>query len=155
MNLFELTDRQKTKLTIFMDMCERLSQLSHDPKMKVAALVITDDFREICSIGYNGSHKGGPNVRDSLDVGGSGFLHAEENALFHLCKPYELRGELIMLSLYKPCPMCAKRIVNSGIGRVVYKHNYTALGNGAVEIFASTGIVCVQIDEIVSASVDT
>ena len=91
-----LLDREKQKLSVFMKMCRELSTLSYDAKYKVSAIIITKDYREVCAIGYNGSYKGGPNERSSLDHGESGFLHAEENALFHLCKPYELRKDLIM-----------------------------------------------------------
>lgn len=138
-------NRQKLKLDVFKKMCLELSTLSHDPKFKVASLIITEDFREICSMGYNGNYKGGPNERESLETGKSGFLHAEENALFHLCKPYELRNHLLMICTHKPCPMCAKRIVNSGIQRVFYINEYDAMGPGTDLIFQRGKIDCQKI----------
>lgn len=137
--------RNEQKLRTFTEMCLKLSELSHDPKFKVAALIITDDFREICAMGYNGDYKGGPNVRADMDPGKSGFLHGEENALYHLCKPYELRSNLIMICTHKPCPMCAKRIVNSGIRRVYWVNDYTNLGPGTDEVFLNGKVECSQV----------
>lgn len=128
-------ERSRLKLNGFMNMCEEVAKFSYDPKIKVGSIIITQDFREICALGYNGNYKGGPNARDSLEIGQSGFLHSEENALMHLCKPFEIRENLILLCTHEPCPMCAKRIVNSGIKNVLFKNEYRALGNQTEEIF--------------------
>lgn len=140
--------RQLQKLSVFMKMCRELSTLSYDPKYKVASIIITEDYREVCAIGYNGSYKGGPNERVSLTTGQSGFLHAEENALFHLCKPYELRRDLLMLCTHKPCSMCAKRIVNSGIKKVVFDVDYIDAEAETDAIFSTTGMVCIKFDDL-------
>jgi len=144
-------ERYCKKLSVFMKMCEELSTLSYDPKYKVSSIIITSDYREVCAIGYNGSYKGGPNERSSLVVGNSGFLHAEENALFHLCKPYELRSNLIMLCTHKPCSMCAKRIVNSGIQRVVYQNDYVDSENETDEIFRASQTTCLKYQTLISS----
>jgi dCMP deaminase len=131
-----------------MSICETIASLSYDTKMKVGTVIITHDFREICAVGYNGNFKGGPNKRDSDEVGKSGFLHSEENALLHLSKPYEIRSGLVMLCTHTPCPMCAKRIVNSGIERVIYLHEYEAAGPGAKDIFKASNVECMQFNEV-------
>jgi dCMP deaminase len=141
-------DRRSQKLSVFMSMCRELSSLSYDPKYKVSSIIITQDFREVCAIGYNGSYKGGPNSRGSLEQGNSGFLHAEENALFHLCKPYELRSDLLMLCTHKPCSMCAKRIVNSGIKTVIYDQDYSDRENATDEIFSIGKTSCFKYAEL-------
>lgn len=135
-----IEDRYKLKLNVFKGVCENLANLSYDSKMKVAAIVISDDFREICSIGYNGNYKGGPNERESDQVGMSGFLHAEENALFHLSVDYEKRSKLIMIVTHKPCRMCIKRIINSGIKRVYYINDYSDNGNNFDSFVNNTSI---------------
>lgn len=147
-------NRHKQKLDVFMKMCVELSTLSYDLKYKVASIIITKDYREVCAIGYNGSYKGGPNERSSLEHGQSGFLHAEENALFHLCKPYELRHELLMLCTHKPCSMCARRIVNSGIKNVIYHSDYTDAEAATDNIFKVTGTSCVKFDQLMQNPVD-
>lgn len=140
--------RTKQKFDAYMQICKIVSSLSYDSKFKVGAVIVTDDFREICAVGYNGNFKGGPNTRDSDETGKSGFLHSEENALFHLGKPYELRDRLIMFCTHKPCPMCAKRIANAGIKRVIYENEYDSAGPGTDEIFRTCGITCTQIDSL-------
>lgn len=116
--------RQLQKLEVFGNICRQVSQLSYDPKYKVGAIVITNDFREVCAIGYNGNYKGGPNEREGSATGESGFLHAEENALYHLTKPWKERADLIMIVTHRPCRMCLKRIVNAGIQIVYYLDDY-------------------------------
>lgn len=140
--------RKSLKLSTFMNICETLSNLSHDEKYKVATMIITDDFREICSIGYNGDYRQGPNQRKDFNHGQSGFLHGEENALNHLAKPYEIRSHLILICTHKPCTMCAKRIANSGINRVVYKFDYHDELNQTDVIFVNTDIKCVKFEDL-------
>lgn len=140
--------RHKQKLSVFMKMCQELSTLSYDTKYQVASIIITQDYREVCAIGYNGGYKGGPNERSSLEQGKSGFLHAEENALFHLCKPYELRHELLMLCTHKPCSMCSRRIVNSGIKNIIYNSDYEDAEAKTNEIFSVTGVNCIKFDDL-------
>jgi dCMP deaminase len=148
-NVYVLSERKSLKLNTFANMCNELANLSHDEKYKVACLIFTNDFREICSIGYNGNYKGGPNIRESLETGKSGFLHAEENALYHLCKDFNLRKNLIMLCTHTPCPMCAKRIVNAGIKNVIYINDYFELGNETKNIFENSDIFCGKLDNII------
>lgn len=138
-------ERYHQKMLAYMSICEIIASLSYDTKFQVGTAIITDDFREICAIGYNGNFKGGPNCRESNAPGMSGFLHSEENALLHLSKPYENRGKLIMLCTHKPCPMCAKRIVNSGIKTVLYLYEYDNAGPGTDDVFKVGNVVCTQI----------
>lgn len=143
--------RTEMKLLAFMEICESLAKLSHDTKYRVASIIVTDDFREICSIGYNGDFKGGPNVRVCMEHGQSGFLHSEENALIHLNKPLELRAHLVLMCTHKPCSMCAKRIVNSGIQRVIYKHDYRDSLNQTDDVFQTSGVICNKIDTVLES----
>lgn len=118
------SDRNLQKLNVFAEITKNVATLSYDPKVKVGAIIFTNDFREVCAIGYNGNYKGGPNERESLGQGGSGFLHAEENALYHLTKDWDKRDKLTLMVTHRPCRMCLKRIVNAGISRVVYLEDY-------------------------------
>lgn len=123
-----LNERNNLKLHVFSNICKELSRLSYDSKYKIATIIFTNDFRDICAIGYNGNYKGGPNERDSEQQGLSGFLHSEENALLHLGIPYENRGNLSLMCTHKPCRMCMKRIANSGIKTVYYMEEYNSAG---------------------------
>lgn len=148
-----MSSRQQKKIETFMKICTDLSDLSHDQSYKVATIIITDDFKEICAIGYNGDYAGGPNVRQNFQKGMSGFLHGEENALFHLGKPLNDRSNLILLCTHKPCTMCAKRIVNSGIKRVLWRDYYADEANETDNIFQQSDVDCVSYSEIQNAPV--
>ena len=50
--------RRDQKLKVFANISLQVSKLSYDPKYKVGAIIVTDDFREVCAIGYNGNYKG-------------------------------------------------------------------------------------------------
>lgn len=133
------SSRHDLKVQVFKSICNELAKLSYDPKHKVATIIFTRDFRDICAIGYNGNYKGGPNERESDVVGQSGFLHSEENALIHLDVPFGSREELILMCTHKPCPMCMKRIINSGIRSVMYMEEYNSMGDIS-EIVRVSGI---------------
>jgi dCMP deaminase len=135
-----------------MRICESLSSLSHDPKYQVASIIATDDFREICAIGYNGDYRGGPNERYDMQHGHSNFVHGEENALIHLCVPFESRSGLILYCTHKPCSMCAKKIVNSNIRRVLYRTDYVDALGQTDEIFARSGVWCESLDAVMSSN---
>jgi len=85
--------------------------------------VITDaDFTRSLSLGYNGSHRGGPNQCDAPTVpGGCGCLHAEDNAIAKLDYREPTK---VMFVTAAPCKTCAKRIINAGITKVYFADHY-------------------------------
>ena len=99
-----------------------IAQRSPDQKFQVGAVIVTSDNTQVLALGYNGDHKGGPNLRESLETGKSGFIHAEVNALikcdFNNPKPKK------MYLTHAPCPVCAKCIGNAGIKEVLYIKDY-------------------------------
>lgn len=147
-----MAERLLLKFRTFVKICTDLSVLSHDPKYKVSSIIVTDDFREICSIGYNGDYRGGPNTRSNMEHGQSGFAHAELNALLHLSYPFELRSNLILFCTHKPCSMCARHIANSNIHRVVYDDEYVDDENKVDEIFGNSGIRCRNVTSLICSS---
>lgn len=139
------------KLKTYMQICRDLASLSHDSKYSVASIAVTDDFREISAIGYNGDYSGGPNVRLNFEHGESGFLHAEDSMLVNLSKPIELRHKMIIFCTHKPCSMCAKRITGSGIKRVIFENEYSDVMNMTDEIFEKSGVICYNLHKILSS----
>jgi len=107
---------------VWMDFAYSISRRSMDNKYKVGAIIVTDDNTQVLSVGYNGDHKGGPNQRDSLAHGESGFIHAEINALIKF--DYNNPKRKIMFLTLSPCKMCAKAIINAGVSEVVYDEEY-------------------------------
>ena len=70
--------------TIWMDFAHTISKRSYDPQFQVGTVIVSEDNCQVLAVGYNGNHKGGPNERESEEPGGSGFIHAEINALIKL-----------------------------------------------------------------------
>jgi len=122
---------------IWANFAKQISRRSADPKYKVGAVVVNDENTQVLSIGYNGDQKGGSNERESLSMGESGFIHAEENALIKL--DYNNPKYKKMYVTLSPCKMCAKKIINAGIDEVVYLERYEQ-SNG-IDILIDAGIV--------------
>ena len=123
---------------IWMDFAHSIACRSPDAKHQVGAVIVTEDNTQVLSIGYNGDHKGGPNERDSMDHGRSGFIHAEVNALIKC--DYNVHKKKIMYLTLSPCSVCAKCIINAGIFKVVYDEPYTNDMSG-LQLLKDCGII--------------
>ena len=102
--------------------CASIAARSYDPRLRVGAIVVSDDNTQVLALGYNGNYAGGPNSVDSCAPGESGFIHAEINALLKL--DYNNPKRKKMYLTHSTCLMCAKAIVNAGIDEVVYEKRY-------------------------------
>ncbi len=107
---------------VWIETAKTISRRSADPRYQVGAVIVTDDNTQVLAVGYNGDHKGGPNAVESTEPGMSGFIHAEVNCLIK-CDFNNPKKKRMYLTL-SPCPMCAKAIINGGIGEVVYADEY-------------------------------
>ena len=124
--------------SIWADFARSISRRSFDPKHKVGAVIVNCENTQVLSIGYNGDQKGGPNKRDSLRTGHSGFIHAEINALIKM--DYNNPCKKKMYLTLSPCEVCAKSIVNAGIDEVIYENLYEK-GEEGINILLDAGIV--------------
>ena len=122
--------------SIWIKFAHDIAERSPDPKHKVGAVIVNKTNTQVLSIGYNGDQKGGANKRESMEVGGSGFIHAEINALIKC--DYNYPGEKKMYLTLSPCRMCAKAIINAGIDEVIYYKEYEE-SNG-LDILKDAGI---------------
>ena len=120
-----------------------IAKRSPDPKFQVGAVIVTDDNTQVLALGYNGDHKGGPNCRESLETGKSGFIHAEVNALIK-CDFNNPKKKKMYLT-HSPCPVCAECIVNAGIDEVLYINNYEPDMSG-LDILSSSNIKVLKLD---------
>lgn len=128
---------------IWMEFAEAISQRSVDPKYKVGAIVVNSENTQVLSIGYNGDQKGGPNKRESLKSGCSGFIHAEINALIKL--DYNNPCKKKMYLTLSPCEVCAKAIVNAGVEELIYDKLYLN-GQPGLDILNNAGIIVRSLD---------
>ena len=129
---------------IWADVVRNISRRSPDPTFKVAAIVVTDDNTQLLSLGYNGDHAKGPNLRESEASGESGFLHAEVNSLIKLDFNSPTRKKMYV-SL-RPCRMCAKAIVNARIDEVIYFERYR--DTSGIDLLLGAGIKVRQIAQV-------
>ena len=106
----------------WMTIAKTVAERSYDPRLKVGAIIVSDDNTRLLSLGYNGNYRGGPHQPDSIDPGQSGFIHAEMNALVKC--DYNYNRDKIMYLTHSPCQLCAKLIVNANISQVIYEIDY-------------------------------
>lgn len=107
-------------------------------RKQVGAIIVRDRDQRIISGGYNGAPRGMP---DCLEAGCDvrvidgrescvRTIHAESNAL-DLCGPIAEPHTLFTTVI--PCRLCALRIIQAGIRRVVYHEFYQSQGTLEVE----------------------
>jgi dCMP deaminase len=126
---------------IWIQLAHQIADRSYDSKLKVGAVIVTVDNESVLSIGYNGDEKGGLNKRDSIEPGGSGFLHAEMNAIAK-CNYADLRPRKIYLT-HSPCKICARLIINTKIEKVLYDHEFREIDG--LELLKKRGIEVIKI----------
>lgn len=106
----------------WMSVAHTIAERSYDPRMKVGAIIVSDDNTQVLSVGYNGNYRGGPHNPESTSPGESGFIHSEINALLK-CDYHNPRAKHMYVT-HSPCKACAKCIINGGIKRVIYDIEY-------------------------------
>jgi len=122
---------------VWMQTAHAIAERSVDPRFRVGALIVSVDNTQVLAVGYNGDHKGGPNIVESKEPGQSGFLHAEINCLIK-CDFNNPKNKIMYITL-SPCQMCAKAIINGNIDEVVYSEEYR--DTSGIELLKSVGIL--------------
>jgi len=118
----------------FMEMAVLVSSWSKDPGTKVGAVLVRE--KRILTTGYNGAPRGIAHcsergcLRDELNVPSGERheicrgLHAEQNAIIQAAyHGVSIKGGT-MYCTFRPCTICIKMIINSGILRVVFLGDY-------------------------------
>ena len=111
------------KIDYFKKVCIETSLLSYDNKYKVGCIIFSNKDLNIISTGYNGNYRGGPNQRDSMESGKSGYVHSEINCLLNT-NFFNDRSNYTLMCTWTPCWHCAKCIVNSGIKKAIFLKKY-------------------------------
>ena len=124
-----LSELERKNNEYYMCLAEDISLRSEDPHTKVGSCIVSEDG-EILSIGINSKPKEWtgkfPWERDIEKLGEENtkypyVIHSEANALNNYDGPKsKLKNATIYVTLF-PCNECAKKIVEAGIKRVVYK----------------------------------
>ena len=100
----------------FIALASLVASWSKDPSTQVGAVVVDQDKR-IVSTGFNGFPQGVNDAPVDREVKLLRTIHAEENALLFA------RRNVTGMTIYvtrPPCARCAAKLIQSGIGRVVF-----------------------------------
>jgi dCMP deaminase len=123
-----MTPRIIQKVDTFVSILEHISELSTASTLKVGAIAVHRKFQKIASFGYNGSYPGASvNPRtgteeESLEPGGSGFIHAEVNMIAKF-REHDPENYIVILT-HSPCSVCSKVLVNAGFRWVYWIKEY-------------------------------
>lgn len=129
----------------WMSIARSIAERSYDPRLKVGAIIVSDDNTRLLALGYNGNYRGGPHEPDSTDPGHSGFIHAEVNALVKC--DYNFNRKKIMYLTHSPCVQCSKLIVNANVSEVVYGEEYR--DPSGLTILRSSGIIVNRFSDVI------
>lgn len=130
--MIALSNAKQDKLDeLYLDLADRISQMSVAVRSKVGCVIVKNG--NLIAMGWNGMPAGMPNECEDLQDDGSlvtkpEVLHSESNALMKLAQSGGIGAKDATLYVtLSPCPECAKLIKQSGISRVVYRHQYRLL----------------------------
>ena len=134
-------------ISFYFDIAERTAKLSHAIRLQVGAVIVKDD--RILSYGYNGMPAGLPNTCEE-DVGGvlitkPEVIHAEMNAIMKLARNGDSCRNSVMFITHAPCVECAKLILQSGIDRVYYMHDYRS--KSGIDLLSIGGVEVMKYEE--------
>jgi len=107
----------------FMGVAILSAMRSKDPNTQVGACIVSEKNR-ILSMGYNGFPNGLPDseftwAREGEDNKYFYTTHSELNAILNY-RGGSLEGAKLYVTLF-PCYECAKAVIQSGIGTVIYR----------------------------------
>jgi dCMP deaminase len=129
-----------------MAMAHVLAKRSYDPRLQVGCLIVDHDNRVVLGVGYNGNARKLPNEPDSLELGLSGFVHAEANAIIN-CTSRIYSANVYVT--HSPCMQCAKMLINGGIWSLHYATPYR--DEKPLEMLRRSGVCVYQATEEPSA----
>lgn len=134
-------NKRISKTDMYLNSAENFAYRSTCLKRKYGAVLVKDDA--VISTGYNGSPRGFencsdigtcPRIKRNMHQGeGYGMcraVHAEANALLNCSREQTLGADLYLTSINpgdnsihnaKPCPLCARLIIQAGINNVVLR----------------------------------
>ena len=137
-----------SKINTYLNCAEVFAYRSTCNKRKYGAVIVKDDV--VISTGYNGAPRGFENCCDLGQCSriernmhqGEGYgicraIHAETNALLNCSRQQTIGADLYLVGINpkdnsihraKPCPLCARTIIQAGINNV-----YLRVGENADE----------------------
>ena len=132
-------------LSAFMDMTERFGLTSESTRLKVGAMLLKDG--NIISLGTNGTRSGWYTNKCEDESGRTTpeVRHAEIAALDKLRRSSETSLGATLLVSHACCLPCAIELVESGISKVIYRHEYRT--DEGLKYLKSKGVVVLKYEE--------
>lgn len=107
----------------YLRMAVEWARLSHCNRKKVGALIVKDGM--IISDGYNGTPSGFSNNCEDHNGDTHWYvLHAEANAIMKVARSTNNASGATLYITLSPCKECCKLVLQAGIRRLVYIHEY-------------------------------
>jgi dCMP deaminase len=103
----------------FMEIASLVAQRSTCARLQVGC-VITDQYKEKISIGWNGGPKGGRNSCAREGEGVCGCIHAEINAVIKS----DFSGPRVAYTTVAPCELCAIALINAHVEELHVGNHY-------------------------------
>ena len=138
-------NKQQRYDKIYIEIAEKISQLSHANKKKVGSIIVKNSV--IISDGFNGTPKNFDNECEDSDGNTHWYtLHSEANAITKLVRTGGVSAtDATLYITLSPCKECAKLILQSGISKVIYKEKYR--DQTGIQFLETAGIdICQYID---------
>lgn len=127
---------------IYMNLAHLMAERSMCSRLKVGCVITDGEGTRVLAIGYNGNYRGGKNGCDTKIPGKCGCLHAEDNAVIKL--DYKEPTKIAYVT-HRPCKMCAKRLINAGVSRIIYDKEYRL--KDSIELLSRTNIQLERYEE--------
>ncbi len=134
-------NKRISKINTYLNVAEVFAYRSTCIKRKYGAVIVKNDV--VISTGYNGSPRGYENCCDigecpriKLEMHqGEGYdicraIHAEQNALLNCSREQTMGADIYLTSINpedntihpaKPCPLCARFLLQAGIKNVILR----------------------------------
>jgi dCMP deaminase len=139
----------------FMDIASLVARRSTCRRRQVGAVVVRD--KRILATGYNGAPAGLPHcldigcLREELEIPSGERhelcrgLHAEQNVIIQAAyHGVSIKGGTVYCTNL-PCSICAKMLINAGIGEIIYQEGYADAMTE--DMLNAAGIKLTQFDE--------
>lgn len=123
--------------SILMDMAKLIATRSTCSRLHVGAVIARDG--RVLVTGYNGAPAGLPHCVHETTEPCTVSVHAEVNAIAYAAR-WGIRIEgADLFTTHSPCIACSQLIVNSGIVRVVYNHEFRE--TDGLDMLRSAGVI--------------
>lgn len=137
-------DKQQKYDKLYLDIAERVSEMSYAERKKVGAVIVKDG--NIISFGWNGTPSGCDNeCEDTLGKTLPYVIHAEQNAIYKLSKSTTNSAGSTLYVTLSPCITCALGIIQTGVERVIYKEEYSDISG--IKFLTDSGVIVKQYKE--------